>query len=172
MANAVAALSEIDETSKEEVFKINSENLKMLLAALNECTEYAFIEPHSMEFFLYVSQQISLVFTLKQMGPSLYPACVVTLFPPRFPGGWINCRACCSTPCARKLCSSTIHDKGKIHTFPGSVYSHKREREHCTRHLKATSYKVVLLFRYWCACWSLSTIPISSKQCAKRWHLL
>lgn len=41
MANAVAALSEIDETAKEDVFSLNTENLKMLLAALNECTEYA-----------------------------------------------------------------------------------------------------------------------------------
>jgi len=40
VANAVAALSEIDETAKEEVFKLNAENLKMLLAALNECTEW------------------------------------------------------------------------------------------------------------------------------------
>jgi vesicle coat complex subunit len=41
VANAVAALSEIDETAKEDVFSLNTENLKMLLAALNECTEYA-----------------------------------------------------------------------------------------------------------------------------------
>jgi vesicle coat complex subunit len=40
VANAVAALSEIDETAKEDVFSLNTENLKMLLAALNECTEY------------------------------------------------------------------------------------------------------------------------------------
>lgn len=40
VANAVAALSEIDETAKEDVFSLNSDNLKMLLAALNECTEW------------------------------------------------------------------------------------------------------------------------------------
>jgi AP-1 complex subunit beta-1 len=40
VANAVAALSEIDETAKEDVFSLNTENLKMLLAALNECTEW------------------------------------------------------------------------------------------------------------------------------------
>jgi len=40
VANAVAALSEIDETSKEEVFRINSDNLRILLAALNDCTEW------------------------------------------------------------------------------------------------------------------------------------
>eukprot|EP00005_Dracoamoeba_jomungandri_P001564 CAMPEP_0174262238 /NCGR_PEP_ID=MMETSP0439-20130205/12860_1 /TAXON_ID=0 /ORGANISM="Stereomyxa ramosa, Strain Chinc5" /LENGTH=893 /DNA_ID=CAMNT_0015346919 /DNA_START=35 /DNA_END=2713 /DNA_ORIENTATION=- len=40
VANAVAALSEIDESSKEEVFVINEENLAKLLAALNECTEW------------------------------------------------------------------------------------------------------------------------------------
>jgi len=39
VANAVAALSEIDETSKEEVFKINTDTSNKLLAALNECTE-------------------------------------------------------------------------------------------------------------------------------------
>mgnify|MGYP002379714438 CR=1 FL=1 len=37
----MAALSEIDETAKEDVFSLNTENLKMLLAALKECTEYA-----------------------------------------------------------------------------------------------------------------------------------
>lgn len=47
VANAVAALSEIDETAKEDVFSLNSENLKMLLAALNECTEYALPAPLS-----------------------------------------------------------------------------------------------------------------------------
>lgn len=40
VANAVAALSEIDEVSKTEVFKINTNNLNKLLAALNECTEW------------------------------------------------------------------------------------------------------------------------------------
>jgi vesicle coat complex subunit len=40
VANAVAALSEIDETSKEEVFRINNDNLRILLAAVNDCTEW------------------------------------------------------------------------------------------------------------------------------------
>jgi len=40
VANAVAALSEIDEVSKTDVFKINTNNLNKLLAALNECTEW------------------------------------------------------------------------------------------------------------------------------------
>lgn len=40
VANAVATLSEIDEMSGREVFKINSANVSKLLAALNECTEY------------------------------------------------------------------------------------------------------------------------------------
>lgn len=40
VANAVAALSEIDEVSKTEVFRINTNNLNKLLAALNECTEW------------------------------------------------------------------------------------------------------------------------------------
>ncbi len=40
VANAVAALSEIDEVSKIDVFKINTNNLSKLLAALNECTEW------------------------------------------------------------------------------------------------------------------------------------
>jgi len=39
VANAVAALSEIEETSKAGVFKIHSDNQKKLTAALNECTE-------------------------------------------------------------------------------------------------------------------------------------
>eukprot|EP01132_Coremiostelium_polycephalum_P010945 gene10945-13404_t len=40
VANAVAALSEIDEVSKNEVFRIHPGNLNKLLAALNECTEW------------------------------------------------------------------------------------------------------------------------------------
>jgi len=40
VANAVAALSEIDEVSKTDVFKITTANLSKLLAALNECTEW------------------------------------------------------------------------------------------------------------------------------------
>mmetsp|Transcript_9055 Transcript_9055/g.13695 ORF Transcript_9055/g.13695 Transcript_9055/m.13695 type:complete len:882 (+) Transcript_9055:85-2730(+) len=40
VANAVAALSEIEESSPTPVFKINSANLSKLLAALNECTEW------------------------------------------------------------------------------------------------------------------------------------
>ena len=39
VANAVAALSEIDETSSSEIFKLNRHNLNKLLTALNECTE-------------------------------------------------------------------------------------------------------------------------------------
>lgn len=39
VANAVAALSEIDELSGKNVFRITSNNLSKLLAALNECTE-------------------------------------------------------------------------------------------------------------------------------------
>lgn len=40
VANAVAALTEIDEVSKKSVFQINSGNLTKLLHALNECTEW------------------------------------------------------------------------------------------------------------------------------------
>ncbi|EGC34888.1 hypothetical protein DICPUDRAFT_48016 [Dictyostelium purpureum] len=40
VANAVASLTEIDEVSKKEVFRIHSNNLNKLLAALNECTEW------------------------------------------------------------------------------------------------------------------------------------
>jgi len=40
VANAVAALTEIDEMSEKEVFKINSSNLTKLQSALNECTEW------------------------------------------------------------------------------------------------------------------------------------
>jgi len=40
VANAVAALTEIDEVSKKSVFQINSSNLTKLLHALNECTEW------------------------------------------------------------------------------------------------------------------------------------
>eukprot|EP00013_Stygamoeba_regulata_P019448 CAMPEP_0177650090 /NCGR_PEP_ID=MMETSP0447-20121125/11744_1 /TAXON_ID=0 /ORGANISM="Stygamoeba regulata, Strain BSH-02190019" /LENGTH=916 /DNA_ID=CAMNT_0019152911 /DNA_START=64 /DNA_END=2814 /DNA_ORIENTATION=+ len=40
VANAVAALSEIDENSAEPVFQMTAHTLKKLLAALNECTEW------------------------------------------------------------------------------------------------------------------------------------
>ena len=40
VANAVAALTEIDEMSAKSVFKITSSNLSQLQAALNECTEW------------------------------------------------------------------------------------------------------------------------------------
>lgn len=40
VANAVAALTEISETSKKDVFHINSSMLEKLLLALNECTEW------------------------------------------------------------------------------------------------------------------------------------
>ena len=40
VANAVAALSEIQETSGREVFEITQPVLQKLLAALNECTEW------------------------------------------------------------------------------------------------------------------------------------
>jgi AP-1 complex subunit beta-1 len=39
VANAVAALSEIDEMSSKNLFQITSSNLQKLTAALNECTE-------------------------------------------------------------------------------------------------------------------------------------
>jgi hypothetical protein len=41
VANAVAALSEINEVSEEDVMLVNSGTLNKLLTALNECTEYA-----------------------------------------------------------------------------------------------------------------------------------
>lgn len=42
VANAVAALAEIQEGSSKNVFEITNHTLFKLLAALNECTEYAF----------------------------------------------------------------------------------------------------------------------------------
>lgn len=40
VANAVAALAEIQEASGKDVFKVTSNSLFKLLAALNECTEW------------------------------------------------------------------------------------------------------------------------------------
>jgi AP-1 complex subunit beta-1 len=40
VANAVAALAEIQESSGRDVFKVTSTSLFKLLAALNECTEW------------------------------------------------------------------------------------------------------------------------------------
>lgn len=41
VANAVAALAEIQDGSSKNVFEITNHTLFKLLAALNECTEYA-----------------------------------------------------------------------------------------------------------------------------------
>jgi AP-1 complex subunit beta-1 len=41
VANAVAALAEIQDSSVRPVFEITSHTLSKLLTALNECTEYA-----------------------------------------------------------------------------------------------------------------------------------
>lgn len=40
VANAVAALNEINESAKSDVFVVDGTNLLKLLAALNECTEW------------------------------------------------------------------------------------------------------------------------------------
>lgn len=40
VANAVAALAEIQEVSGRDVFQITSQSLFKLLRALNECTEW------------------------------------------------------------------------------------------------------------------------------------
>jgi AP-1 complex subunit beta-1 len=42
VANAVAALAEIQEGSSKNIFEITNHTLFKLLAALNECTEYVF----------------------------------------------------------------------------------------------------------------------------------
>lgn len=44
MANAVAALTEINETSGKAVMEMNSATVNKLLTALNECTEYVSIK--------------------------------------------------------------------------------------------------------------------------------
>lgn len=41
VANAVAALAEIQDSSVRPIFEITSHTLSKLLTALNECTEYA-----------------------------------------------------------------------------------------------------------------------------------
>lgn len=40
VANAVAALADIRETSTRNVFSLNTQSLQKLLRALNECTEW------------------------------------------------------------------------------------------------------------------------------------
>ena len=49
VANAVAALSEIEENASTEVFRINAHNLQKLLAALNECTEWGQVRDDIMD---------------------------------------------------------------------------------------------------------------------------
>lgn len=48
MANAVAALSEIGDTSGRDVMEIDTSVLQKLLAALNECTEWGQVETKGM----------------------------------------------------------------------------------------------------------------------------
>lgn len=42
VANAVAALAEIQENSNRPIFEMTSHTLTKLLTALNECTEYVY----------------------------------------------------------------------------------------------------------------------------------
>lgn len=44
VANAVAALAEIQENSNRPIFEITSHTLSKLLTALNECTEYVYCQ--------------------------------------------------------------------------------------------------------------------------------
>jgi len=46
VANAVAALAEIQEVSGRDVFQITSQSLFKLLRALNECTEWGQVRTH------------------------------------------------------------------------------------------------------------------------------
>ena len=48
VANAVAALSEIGDTSGQDVMEIDTSVLQKLLAALNECTEWGQVIPPSL----------------------------------------------------------------------------------------------------------------------------
>jgi AP-1 complex subunit beta-1 len=51
VANAVAALAEIQDSSVHSIFEITSHTLSKLLTALNECTEYvAFVATLCFEF--------------------------------------------------------------------------------------------------------------------------
>lgn len=45
VANAVAALADIRETSTRIVFTLNTQSLQKLLRALNECTEWGQVRP-------------------------------------------------------------------------------------------------------------------------------
>ena len=67
VANGVAALSEIAETSGRDVMKISASVLQKLLAALNECTEWGQVfilgeNPFSSVYFLAFRMSSSLTF--------------------------------------------------------------------------------------------------------------
>lgn len=44
VANAVAALADIRETSTRDIFTLNTQSLQKLLRALNECTEWGQVQ--------------------------------------------------------------------------------------------------------------------------------
>ena len=44
VANAVAALADIRETSTRNIFSLNTQSLQKLLRALNECTEWGQVQ--------------------------------------------------------------------------------------------------------------------------------
>ena len=44
VANAVAALADIRETSTRNIFTLNTQSLQKLLRALNECTEWGQVQ--------------------------------------------------------------------------------------------------------------------------------
>jgi len=55
VANAVAALSELNEVSGKEILKVDSGNLAKMLAAINECTESVFFFFFSFFLFFFFS---------------------------------------------------------------------------------------------------------------------
>ena len=59
VANAVAALAEIQEVSGKDVFQITSQSLFKLLRALNECTEWGQVQMLQHRFNLLYSQSAS-----------------------------------------------------------------------------------------------------------------
>ena len=54
VANAVAALAEIQESSSKSIFEITSHILFKLLAALNECTEYVLTKNNACQLIMAI----------------------------------------------------------------------------------------------------------------------
>ena len=102
VANAVAALAEIQEVSGKDVFQITSQSLFKLLRALNECTEWGQVK------------MMQLIFTMTK-GNCYYCICNANRATPKLCNDvhchMPSCGACCMRLLIYRLhtCKATLH---------------------------------------------------------------